>query len=280
MGNILGAASQPKGIVKKRTQPASAGISKQGTHADFAIRLKQLVDGAGSARAFAAQASVSEGAVGTWLSRVEPTREKLAAIATKTGVSLDWLIVGRGPKYFSDVPPGYIAIDFYDLVKSGGYLNTLGGPDRLIIFDRALLALGADEHANLLALYLPPIYVLPSGEVDTILTATDFVIVDRGAREMIPGSPSWLAEDKRFWSWPSAGDFCAIIEKGHVETLIVRWSIKPKPIIIFEVPGAKKERRFERDDQMAGITILGPVRFRAGLIRSPSEKIKDQEGHK
>jgi hypothetical protein len=35
------------------------------------------------------------------------------------------------------------------------YLKTLGGPDRELIFDRALLALDMDEKANLLARYLP-----------------------------------------------------------------------------------------------------------------------------
>jgi len=234
----------------------------------FVDRLRSLVDSAGGQRAFAALAGVSQRAVSLWLQSTEPGRDRIAAIANATGVSLDWFILGRGPKKFSECPPGYIAIDFYDLVKSGGYLNTLGGPDRLLIFDRALLALGADEHANLLALYL-----LPGETAESIMTGSDFVIVDRGSRELIPVSPSAIAEEER-WRGDSLnlGILCAMIEKGHVRTRVVRWAARPKPIVIFDAAGREKKRRFERDEEMAGINILGPVRLRAGIIRHLQDK--------
>jgi hypothetical protein len=236
--------------------------------AKFRQRLRELVEDAGSVAAIAAMARVSEGAVRSWLSGVEPTREKLAAISRETGIGLDWLIVGRGPRHFSDVPPGYIAIDFYDLVKSDGYLKTLDGPDRELIFDRALLALDMDEKANLLALYLPI-----GKAAESILTATDFVIVNRGARDLIPGAPSQVAEEEPYRrSNLDVGILCVVIEKGRVQTPIVRWGkdSKSRSVIIFDDAEGKR-RRFERNEEIAGITILGPVRFRAGLIRPPLE---------
>jgi transcriptional regulator with XRE-family HTH domain len=235
----------------------------------FTVRLRQLVDESGSKSAFAGFAGVTQRSVRLWLERAEPTREKLAAIAKATGVSLDWLISGRGPKMYSECPPGYIALDFYDLVKSRGYLNALGGPDRTLLFDRALLALDADEHANLLALYL-----LPDDYAESIVTASDFVIVDRGARDLIPSSPSAIAEEERYRTGPLGfAVLCAVIEKGRAQTWIIGWATKPKPAIIFESIGPeKKQRRFESDEEMAAINILGPVRFRAGLIRPPLER--------
>jgi hypothetical protein len=248
----------------KKTEAPTADTASR---AAFVARLRVLVDEAGGQRSFAAGIA-SQGTVNLWLHDSEPGRDKLAAIATATGVSLDWLIAGRGLKYFADIPSGYIAIDFYDLVKSGGYLNTLDGPDRALIFDRSLLALDADEKANLLALYL-----LPGETAESIVSATDFVIVDRGARDLIPVSPSAIAEEERYRGASlDFGILCAAIEKGHAQTWIVRWGSKPKPIIIFESPVAKKsQRRFERDEEMASINILGPVRFRASLIRPPRE---------
>ena len=246
------------------------GASVRLADAEFRQRLRELVEDAGSVAAIAAMARVSEGAVRMWLSGVEPTREKLAAISHETGISLDWLIVGRGPKHFSDAPPGYVTIDFYDLVKSGGYLKTLGGPDRELIFDRTLLALDMKERANLLALYLP----IGATATESILTATDFIIVDRGARDLIPVAPSEVAEEDRFrGSNLDAGVLAGVIEKGRVQTPIIRWGkdTKSRPLIIFEGASAEgKRRRFDRDEEIAGITILGPVRFRAGLIRPPT----------
>jgi transcriptional regulator with XRE-family HTH domain len=244
----------------------------------FVDRLRKMVADTGGQRAFAALVGVSQRAVSLWLEKTEPGRDRLAAIANQTGVSLDWLVTGRGPKFFSDVPPGYVAIDFYDLVKSGGYLNTLGGPDRLLIFDRSLLALDADENANLLALYL-----LPGETSESIVTASDFVIVDRGARDLIPASPSAVAEEERYRGGSiDLGILCATIEKGHAQTWIVRWGNKPKPMVIFESIGGsdKKRRRFERDEEMAVINILGPVRFRAAFIRPQIIQAAKQRGER
>ncbi|MGC1382820.1 MAG: helix-turn-helix domain-containing protein [Candidatus Acidiferrales bacterium] len=248
----------------RKTEPPPADAA---SHPEFVTRLRALVGEAGGQRSFA-KGVASQGTVNLWLHDSEPRRDKLAAIATATGVSLDWLIAGRGPKHFSDVPPGYIAIDFYDLVKSNGYLKTLGGPDRELIFDRRLLALEMNERANLLALYLPI-----GDDAESILTATDFVIVDRGARDLIPVAPSQVAEEDQFKrSSLDTGILSVVIEKGRVQTPIIRWGkdAKSRSLIIFDGASAEgKRRRFERDEEIAGITILGPIRFRAGMIRPP-----------
>jgi len=220
----------------------------------FVARLKALVDDAGGQRAFASRVGVSQSAVNLWLRDSEPRRDNLAAIAKAMAVSLDWLVSGQP----------YISIDFYNLVKSGGYLNTLGGPDRQIVFDRGLLTLSESEKPNLLALYLPP-------TAESIIAANDFLIVDRGAGRDFPVAPSAVAEDARFRGASlDIGVLSVVIEKGRVGTPVIRWgrdAKSKKPLIIFERDKQSKSRRFERDDEMAGITILGPVRFRAGLIR-------------
>ena len=78
----------------KKTERPPADLA---SHPDFVARLRGLVDEAGGQRSFAARAGVSQGTVNLWLRDSEPGRDKLAAIAKATGVSLDWLVSGCGP---------------------------------------------------------------------------------------------------------------------------------------------------------------------------------------
>jgi hypothetical protein len=143
------------------------------THSGFSGRLQELVDDAGSLAAVAAQARVSEGAVRMWLSRVEPTREKLGALAKATGISLDWLISGRGPKFFSDVPPGYIRMRFADLIRSKGVATRpFWSTDKFIFLPMSLVGISDSEREKIdpMALLLPP----ENSDSD----AADFVVFD------------------------------------------------------------------------------------------------------
>jgi transcriptional regulator with XRE-family HTH domain len=183
--------------MKKRAN--NEGLPAANDHAAFAARLRDLVDSVGSARAFAAQADVSEGAVGTWLSRVEPTREKLAAIANATGVSLDWLITGRGPRT-SD----YIAMRFADLSKSKGIATRpFWSTDNRIFLPVSVIGITESERETIdpMALLLPP-------ETSTIDEA-DFVVFDLTKEGASPPSPPTL---------------CVILDEGRVRVRPARSS--------------------------------------------------------
>lgn len=173
----------------ERRFPAAAG---RDTHAAFAGRLKKLIDKVGSARAFAAQAGVSEGAVGTWLSRVEPTREKLAAIAKATGASLDWLVTGR-----AGCPPEYIAMRFADLRESKGVATRpFFSTDKFIVLPMSLLGIAESDQENIdpMALLLPP----ENSDSDV----AEFVVFDLTQEDESP---------------PAVGFLCAILDEGKVK---------------------------------------------------------------
>ncbi len=153
----------------------------------------------GSARAFAAQAGVSEGAVGTWLSRVEPTREKLAAIAKATGVSLDWLVTGRAA-----CPPGYIAMRFADLMKSNGIASRpFFSVEQIMFLPLSLLGIAESERENI----DPMAVLLPPENPDS--AAADFVVFHLTQEDESP---------------PAVGSLCAILDEGRVKVRPARSS--------------------------------------------------------
>jgi len=74
-------------------------------HKAFTERLRTLLDGR-SARAFAQVAGVPTTTFNKIVNGVsEPTRPTLIAIARAAGVSLDWLVAGRGPMRLTVEPP-------------------------------------------------------------------------------------------------------------------------------------------------------------------------------
>jgi transcriptional regulator with XRE-family HTH domain len=233
-------------LVRKKKSNANAADrspapSDLDAHSQFAQRLEELVAGAGSAAALAAQARVSEGAVRMWLSRVEPTREKLAAIAKETGVSLDWLISGRGPKFFSECPPGHIAIRFADLTKAegveiGAFLlteNYIFLPTLLLGIDESGFATHREPRVidrrqiDPMALLLPP--EIPD-------SAADFVVFNFSKEGASP---------------PPEGSLCVTLDERRIKIRPARSS--------------------------AGLTdmigpILGPVIFRGAIVERKKTK--------
>jgi hypothetical protein len=139
----------------KKTEPPRADTA---SHPEFVARLRALVDEAGGQRSFA-KGVASQGTVNLWLHDSEPGRDKLAAIATATGVSLDWLIAGRGPKHFSDVPPGYIKMRLADLVESKGIATRpFFSTERFIFLPLSMLGIAETEQDRIdpMAVLLPP----------------------------------------------------------------------------------------------------------------------------
>ncbi|MGB8685677.1 MAG: helix-turn-helix transcriptional regulator [Candidatus Binatus sp.] len=170
--------------VRSHLQELARKAANRDAHSGFSERLQELVADAGSIAAVAAQARVSEGAVRMWLSRVEPTREKLAALAKATGVSLDWLMTGRGPKVYSEYPPGYVAMRFADLTESKGIATRpFFSREHFISLPLSLLGISESEQASIdpMALLLPP-------EADS--SEADFVVFNFAQ----PGVPETLRE--------------------------------------------------------------------------------------
>jgi transcriptional regulator with XRE-family HTH domain len=177
--------------------PASKANELGGQQAAFAERLKQLIASSGGARPFAAKAAASEGTVRAWVERgAEPSRDKLAAIAKTTGVSLDWLISGRGPKFYSECPPGYAAMRFADLMKSKGKpTRPFFSTEQLIFLPFWLLGIAESEREKI----DPMALLLPTETPDS--TAADFVVFDltkEGASPPSSGLCVILDDEGRF----------------------------------------------------------------------------------
>ena len=139
-----------------------------------------------------------------WLSRVEPTREPLAAIAKATGVTLDWLIAGRGPKVWSECPPGYTAMRFADLRESKGVASRpFFSVEQFIFLPLSLLGVPESELDRIdpMALLLPP--ETPDSD------AADFVVFDLTKEHASP---------------PELPFLCVSLDKGKVKVRPARSS--------------------------------------------------------
>ena len=208
----------------------------------FTVRLQQLVNESGSKNAFAGLAGVTQRTVRLWMEGGEPGRDSLAAIAQATGVSLDWLIAGRGRKIYSEYPAGYIPMPFVDLRKSKGILTgSFLSTDKRVFVHASLLDLTEGDFATRLEPRVidrgkidPRALLLPPSERDS--DAADFIVFDLTKEDAEP---------------PAEGVLCVVIlDKGKVEVRPARSS--------------------------TGITnmfgpILGPVIFRGAIVRRDSD---------
>jgi transcriptional regulator with XRE-family HTH domain len=68
----------------------------------FRARMKDIIDSSGSIYALAKRAGTAPNTIRRYLTNSEPTRPMLIAIAKASGVSLEWLATGRGPKTPND----------------------------------------------------------------------------------------------------------------------------------------------------------------------------------
>lgn len=65
----------------------------------FAVRLREVIDGYGSASTLAKSIDRSEGAVRKWLrGESEPNVTDLRSLCEETQTSIDWLVTGRGAR--------------------------------------------------------------------------------------------------------------------------------------------------------------------------------------
>ncbi|EON15243.1 MULTISPECIES: LexA family transcriptional regulator [Pandoraea] len=74
----------------------NAGASAHDTDDDFIARLRLLIERAGNASALVRQAGISPSGFQKYLGGAEPSRRVLMALAEAGGVTLEWLITGRG----------------------------------------------------------------------------------------------------------------------------------------------------------------------------------------
>lgn len=83
-------------------------------------RLKEVLEATGLNQSEVSRAmGVSRQAVGKWVREGEITRENAAKLADMTGYSLQWILLGRGPKQeegflFTTAPPMVVAKKAYE----------------------------------------------------------------------------------------------------------------------------------------------------------------------
>lgn len=82
---------------KAAVHDSNAGASTHETDDDFIARLRVLVERAGNASALVRQAGISPSGFQKYLGGAEPSRRVLMALADAGGVTLEWLMTGRGP---------------------------------------------------------------------------------------------------------------------------------------------------------------------------------------
>lgn len=73
--------------------------------AAFRERLQSCIDASGSLYALAKKIGSPPNTIRRYFGSSEPTRPKLLSIAEATGVSVEWLATGRGPRSASHIPP-------------------------------------------------------------------------------------------------------------------------------------------------------------------------------
>jgi len=73
--------------------------------AAFRERLQSCIDASGTLYALAKKIGSPPNTIRRYFGSSEPTRPKLLAIAAATGVSVEWLATGRGPRLASNIPP-------------------------------------------------------------------------------------------------------------------------------------------------------------------------------
>ncbi|MES9873114.1 MAG: helix-turn-helix domain-containing protein [Candidatus Sedimenticola sp. 6PFRAG7] len=88
----------------------------EGANSDaFSERIKELIGDFNSAANLARACGFSEAVVRKWRDgKSEPSREKLVAIALNTGVTLEWLATGYGPKHPQESGEGRLTSAQYD----------------------------------------------------------------------------------------------------------------------------------------------------------------------
>ncbi len=77
---------------------SNAGAGAHETDDDFIARLRWLAERAGNASALVRQAGISPSGFQKYLGGAEPSRRVLIALAEAGGVTLEWLMTGRGPR--------------------------------------------------------------------------------------------------------------------------------------------------------------------------------------
>ncbi|HVA82491.1 MAG TPA: helix-turn-helix transcriptional regulator [Candidatus Binataceae bacterium] len=231
-------------------------------HAGFAARLRGLIDERGSILTFAALARVSEGTVRGWLRGSETPRNKLAAIAKATGVSLDWLVLGVGQKFYSECPPGHVSVAFYDFAKTGGFITNLlglGKPDALYFFSREFLGIPEEPGAAMIAVTMLDDHMEPSivkGDLVVIGCLPDFTMLELLAMSSL--------------NLPKGGPLIyAIADSGALKIRLVSPITRPRPGFLVRALRGEKPRRIDDPIELSRFRVLGLVCWRGGAIVPP-----------
>lgn len=118
--------------------------------ATISDRLREII-GQGSVHAFAKRCEVSGTAMRQYLEGSIPSADKAARIASQSGVNLQWLVTGEGPKYPEPVrPAGDAAIDPELLGRVIDRISRVYRDERVHLADVELGRLAAVYYAELL----------------------------------------------------------------------------------------------------------------------------------
>jgi transcriptional regulator with XRE-family HTH domain len=100
----------------------------------FASRLREVIDAYGSASGLAKAIDRSEGAVRKWLrGESEPNVTDLRSVCETTGINIEWLATGNGPR---EAPPGGVQ----DAASSPPYRDRPREPINVSLLEGILLA--------------------------------------------------------------------------------------------------------------------------------------------
>ncbi|MDX2270424.1 MAG: helix-turn-helix transcriptional regulator [Cyanobacteriota bacterium] len=147
----------------------------------FRYRLRQIM-GEGTILHFAQSIGFPDSSLRKYLDGAQPTAEKLAILAERTGVNLNWLLTGKGSQYVESEPepetdPDVVSIPLHDVEASAGSGALLDAPvEELERIDFQRSWLQRQFHTSPVGLVL--IYV--RGEsMEPTLRSGDIILVDR-----------------------------------------------------------------------------------------------------
>ncbi len=130
---------------------------------------------------FATRAGIPDSSLRKYLDGSQPTADKLAAIAKATGVSLKWLITGKGPQFeeakLEPEDDDMVSIPLHDVEASAGGGTWLDSPleelDRIDFCKSWLRREFQTSHEKLVLIYV-------RGEsMEPTLRSGDIILVDR-----------------------------------------------------------------------------------------------------
>lgn len=153
----------------------------------FSDRLKDLI-GSESARSFAQRVEVGEGTIRALLKGGKPTLDTLVAIRRASGVELEWLATGAGPKRPANAvgaPAGFVPVPRLEIRPSAG-------PGSLSVYEESEPDVFAFREEWLRRIGVSPNYarlmIAKGDSMSETINDGDLMIVDVSIHEIVNGA--------------------------------------------------------------------------------------------